>query len=52
MKEDLIRQFKECNEPDMRAAILMMDCWTVQDVRELMKYISLQEFVEIEKYLS
>lgn len=52
MKEDLIRQFKECNEPDMRAAILMMDCWNVQDVRELMKYISLQEFIEIEKYLS
>ncbi len=51
MKEELVRQFKECNEPDMKAAILMMNCWNVQDVRELMRYVSLQELIEIEQYL-
>ena len=49
MAEELKQQFIE-SETDMKAAILMM-CKTVEEVRELMGLVSIQELHEIEQYL-
>ena len=49
MTEELKQQFIE-GEADMKAAVFMM-CNTVEEVRELMGLIFIQELHEIEKYL-
>ena len=49
MSEELKQQFIE-GESDMKAAVFMM-CKTVEEVRELMGLVSIQELHEIEKYL-
>ena len=49
MTEELKQQFIE-GESDMKAAVFMM-CNTVEEVRELMRLVSIQELHEIEKYL-
>ena len=50
MTKEWLNLFLE-SEADMRAAILLMDFITINDVREVLKYISLQEYIDIEQYL-
>lgn len=49
MTEELKQQFVE-GEADMKAAVLMM-CKTVEEVRELIGLMPIQELSEIEQYL-
>lgn len=49
MTEELKQQFIE-GESDMKAAVFMI-CKTVEEVRELMGLVSIQELHEIEQYL-
>ena len=49
MTEELKQQFIE-GEADMKAAVFMM-CKTAEEVRELMRLVSIQELHEIEQYL-
>lgn len=49
MTEELKQQFIE-GESDMKAAVFMM-CETVEEVRELISLMPIQQLAEVEQYL-